>query len=763
MLRLFVAICGLLFLYNPCQGKKVELSVDRSQYDMSFQSLSKTWDEAMPIGNGTIGSLVWQSGDHLRMSIDRVDFWDLRPVDELSGDKFSFAWLYNQVMKNDYKPVQQQFDRPYSLYPGPSKIPGAGIELPLSGMGAIERVHLYQKEAVCEVLWKSGRRLQCFIHAEQPVGWFIIDGADADYIPQLVPPTYEKEGVNANVQDHSKHSLQKLGYKQGAVEKCGDNKLVYKQCGWGTFSYTVAIKWKVQNGQLIGVWSATSSLVKEDASEWVDDAWKKGITHYYQTHLDWWNSFYAHSSITIPDKVIERQYYNEVYKMGCIARKNSYPISLQAVWTADNGKLPPWKGDYHHDLNTQLSYWPFYTGNYLEEGYGYLNTLWNQRETHKAYTKDFFGTEGLNVPGVCTLQGQPMGGWCQYAMSPTASAWLGQHFYLHWKYSQDRKFLKERAYPYIKDVATYLEQFTVLKDGKRVLPLSSSPEFYDNSINAWFKTMTNYDCALIHFIFDAAAELASELGLKTESTHWHKLQKELPDYELAANGGLSIAKGHPYVKSHRHFSHLMAIHPLGLIDKSHGDAEAAIIDSTLATLEKCGPNLWTGYSYSWFANLKARAFDGEGASRALRIFAECFCLRNGFHANGDQSKTGKSKFTYRPFTLEGNMAFASGVQEMLLQSHTGIIKVFPAIPTEWKDVSFKQLRAMGAFLISAEMRQSEVVSVEIVSEKGGILKIKNPFKKKYKLVSKKQSRITEADGILKIATKPGERVTLVSL
>ena len=85
---------------------------------------------------------------------------------------------------------------------------------------------------------------------------------------------------------------------------------------------------------------------------------------------------------------------------------------------------------------------------------GYLNTLWNQREVYRKYTKQYFECEGINVPGVCTLTGEPMGGWIQYAMSPTVSAWLSQHFYLHWKYSADNVFLKERAYPFTKDVAT---------------------------------------------------------------------------------------------------------------------------------------------------------------------------------------------------------------------------------------------------------------------------------------------------------------------
>ena len=83
--------------------------------------------------------------------------------------------------------------------------------------------------------------------------------------------------------------------------------------------------------------------------------------------------------------------------------------------------------------------------------------------------------------------------------------------------------------------------------------------------------------------------------------------------------------------------------------------------------------------------------------------------------------------TYRPFTLEGNFAFAAGLQEMLLQSYAGFIEVFPAVPASWKDISFHTLRAEGAFLISAEMKEGSVRSIEITSEKGGLMKLKNPF------------------------------------
>ncbi len=419
-----------------------------------------------------------------------------------------------------------------------------------------------------------------------------------------------------------------------------------------------------------------------------------------------------------------------MYKLGAASGNGAPPISLQAVWTADNGKLPPWKGDFHNDLNTQLSYWPAYSSNHLEQERGFIDWLEKNKPQFENYTKQYFETPGLNAPGVSTLTGQPMGGWIQYSFGPTVSAWLGHHYYLHWRYSMDREFLEKEAYPWIAGVAAYLEAFTVIDEhGFRTLPLSSSPEIFDNSRDAWFPDITNFDLALMRWTFEKAAELATELGKDNDAARWNALLAQCPGFDIDPQSGFTFASGFPYQDSHRHFSHLMAFHPLGLVDWSKGERDQAIIKSTIATLDKYGPDWWCGYSYSWLGNLKARAFDGEGAAEALRTFAECFCLPNSFHVNGDQSGTGKSKFTYRPFTLEGNFAFAAGVQEMLIQSHTGTILLFPAIPEDWKDVSFSTLRTEGAFLVSAKMENGEVTEVNILSEKGGELKLLNPFEK----------------------------------
>lgn len=747
----------LAVLFMACSDR---LKTQGSIHDLQFTDLSKTWDEGIPLGNGVVGALVWQKDSVLRMSLDRVDLWDLRPNDSLSGENNRFKWVYEQRMKGDYGKVQQKFDAPYDRLPAPSKIPGAGIEFNLTGLGQVEQVHLYLNNALCEVDWKNGMQMQSFVHATKPVGWFRFENVKENFVPALVPPVYEKGKAGVDLGPVSGLDLRRLGYKQGEVKE-GKHSLVYRQQGWGDFFYDVVVKWEYNGNVLTGVWSVASSISGENAETLANEALQRGIEKDYADHLVFWDYFWKQSGISLPDSVLEKQYYNELYKFGSAARENSYPISLQAVWTADNGNLPPWKGDYHHDLNTQLSYWPAYTGNHLKEGMGYLNTLWTQKEINKRYTRQYFEVEGLNVPGVATLTGEPMGGWIQYAMSPTVSAWLSQHFYLHWQYSRDRDFLQNRAYPYLKEVATFFEQFTEKgRDGKRRLPLSSSPEIRDNSREAWFTEMTNYDLALVKFAFTAAAELAGEVGQKEEAAHWTELAGELPDYSLEKNGAMMFAPGAPYRDSHRHFSNAMAIHPLGLIDWSKGERDRQIIRATIDNFDKYGPGYWTGYSYSWLGNMKARAFDGEGAAEALKIFAECFCLKNTFHVNGDQSKSGKSYFTYRPFTLEGNFAFAAGIQEMLIQSHTGVIRLFPAIPKDWKNISFRQFRTYGAFLVSAEMKDGKVQQVTVRSEKGGILKMYSPFIRESFKVSGNRNEFKNDGNILEIPMESGEVIYL---
>jgi len=729
--------------------------------NLRFTELAKTWDEAIPLGNGMLGALIWQKDNTLRFSLDRADLWDLRPMENLDKPEWKFAWVKEQREKDTYANVQQMFDAPYDRNPAPSKIPGCAIEFNIFPFGEIESVKLDLTIALCEVRWKNGILLQTFISAEKTTGWFRFSGLKESLGFGLIPPAYTFQGDTAADNSHSGQDLRLLGYPAGEswAEK---NHTMYKQEGWGGFKYQVSLRFNESKGITEGCWSISSEYPGWEkqipANEQTVASMNAGFSEELKKHKEWWHNYWSQSSISIPDTILSKQWYLEMYKLGAASGNAAPPISLQAVWTADNGKLPPWKGDFHHDLNTQLSYWPAYSSNHLEQEMGFLTWLQKNRPEFEKYTRQYFGVTGLNVPGVTTLTGQPMGGWIQYSFGPTVSAWLGHHFYLHWRYTMDREFLEKEAWPWIRDVALFLDELSVTdKNGFKKLPLSSSPEIFNNSRQAWFDQTTNFDLGLVRWTFEKAAELASELGKTEESAKWEKVLSQWPSYDIDPETGFTFIKGVPYNESHRHFSHLIAFHPLGIIDWSKGEEDQKIIKSTIATLDRIGPDWWCGYSYSWLGNLKARAFDGNGAAEALRTFSRYFCLKNSFHVNGDQSKSGKSKFVYRPFTLEGNFAFASGIQEMLIQSHTEIVKIFPAIPDDWKDVSFSKLRAEKAFLISAVMEEGEVTDVEIFSEKGGDIKLFNPFKKDKINCS---SSFTTDDNILIINTTPGQNISI---
>lgn len=759
------SVLFLVLLLFSCALERSEQRINNAAgHGLRFGVLAKSWDEAVPLGNGELGALVWQKSGHLRFSLDRSDLWDLRPIESFDKPEFNYRWVTEQVLKGDYTHVQQLFDVPYNQLPGPSKIPGAALEFEVASLGAENKVQLKVNEAICIIQWDSEATLETFVQADSPVGWFLFKNVPEGFGPELIPPEYQKQDKSEQENALVGQDLQRLGYTQGKTIK-NLNKIRYRQKGWGGFEYEVAVAWKNSGEEGIeGCWSVSSTFSEEKsgkrAEQIVGESLKKGFKNSLESHRMWWNNFWARSSICLPDSILENQWYMEQYKFGSAARAEAPPISLQAVWTADHGKLPPWKGDFHHDLNTQLSYWPAYSGNHLDLEEGFLNWLWKNRETFKRYTQNYFGTNGLNVPGVTTLTGEPMGGWIQYSFGPTVSAWLGQHFYLHWIYSKNTDFLQEKAYPWMKDVAVYLDEISIRNEnGLRKLPISSSPEINDNRIDAWFIETTNFDLALIRFTFEKAAEMAGELGKKDEAEKWAQILGEWPQLALAGkNNGLAFAPSYPYEESHRHFSHLLGWHPLGILDWNDGEKEQNIIEATLKDLEKFGSDFWVGYSFSWLGNLYARAFKGEKAAETLRVFAENFCLPNSFHVNGEQHNRGYSRFKYRPFTLEGNFAFAAGIQEMLLQSHSGVVRIFPAIPAGWRDVSFYGLRAVGAFVIDAEKKSGKVVGIRIFAEKGGIIQLKNPFDQKGLKIT--GGEVLKKGEILRIKTSPGELVEL---
>ena len=210
------------------------------RHDLVFPSLPASWDEGLPLGNGMLGELVWKNGPFLRLSLDRADLWDLRPMKNLDAPEWKFRWVVEQWLKGDYGPVQNKFDAPYDAEPAPSKIPAAALEFDIGSWGPVKEARLSLAEGLATVRWQDGRMLETFVHADSPAGWFRWSGVPSGFQPVLRMPDYQTSEA-AGVKDPvTGQDLRRLGYRQGGV-RMGPNTIVYRQDGWGGFYYVVAV------------------------------------------------------------------------------------------------------------------------------------------------------------------------------------------------------------------------------------------------------------------------------------------------------------------------------------------------------------------------------------------------------------------------------------------------------------------------------------------------------------------------------------------
>lgn len=665
------------------------------------------WDEAIPLGNGLTGGLLWGQGDIVRLSIDRGDLWDERLPEVQHEQGWTYENIQRLVKERNQAELERLFDWPYENIAYPTKLPGVRLELRLPKGCVLTDFSLNLGQAVGAASWNGGK-LEAFFNATTP-GAIVSSSAKIEEFDLVAPA-----------------SLTALGYKPAAKGKTEDSRWLVQEAALG-LKYAVCVE-RSEDGKVLAIATAVSRDQTDpltSARTMALTALKTRVEAQKREHVRWWKRFWERSSVRVPNERIQQQYDLALYYYGSGSRRGAPPLPLQGVWTADAGTLPPWKGDFHHDLNTQLTYWPYLGSGHFDEGLCFLDFLFAQLPKDRQFAKRFYGVDGAIVPGVSTLDGQPTAGWSMYSLSPTMSAWLAQSFDDHWRYTQDRRFLADRAYPFCSAVGQALVSL-MKPDAKGMLklPLSSSPEIHDNSLEAWVNPNSNFDLALLKWLFGVLVEQAKALGKVEEGENWRNVSTHLDDFAREPSGALMVDAKEPLTESHRHHSNLMAIHPLGLINSDGSDLDRKTIAASLDKLKSLGTDWWCGYSFSWAACIYARVGMGDDALRNLDTYAKAFVLRNGFHANGDQTKSGLSKFTYRPFTLEGNFAAAQAVNEMLLQSWGGTIRLFPGTSETWKDVGFKDLRAEGGFKVSATFTDGRIHSIRIEATADQLLRLR---------------------------------------
>lgn len=425
-----------------------------------------------------------------------------------------------------------------------------------------------------------------------------------------------------------------------------------------------------------------------------------GAEKLLQQHKRWWKQYWGKSSLQLPDETLEQLWYRANYFLAAGSEPGNAPMPLQGVWCADDDQLPPWKGDYHNDLNTQFTYCHYLTANHPEQGKVFLDYLWSLRPQAAKFARAFYGTAGECLPSVMDIDGGALGGWPMYSLSPTNQIWLCQMFYEYYRLTGDKEFLRTRVEPYFTATAACLEELLQEgPDGKLVLPVSSSPEIHDDEAASWLTPNSNYDLALLHYLFHTLVQIEYQLG--NPRGYWHAMEAKLAPLSVDTETGLMLSPNETLQETHRHFSHAMAIEPLCML-RYENPQDRSVIDATVDHLVHLGSGQWVGFSFGWMALLQIARSNGNGALYELHRFAEHFLSRNGFHLNGDYKNSGVCDFHYRPFTLEADFLAAHAVQKMLLRSEKNHIEVLPACPQGWKNepVAFQNLRAENGLLIS---------------------------------------------------------------
>ncbi len=690
----------------------------------------ESWDEALPLGNGHLGCLVYGDGD-LRMTVDRIDLWDRRVAPEAKEAGFNYENLI-KTAHEDWDEHWRLFDMAYGhSYPTKLTVGRLAFHDIIDGNSHFT---LDMAAAEASVMTRLGE-IRVFMDARNFIGVAKVPHG-AEFEIQVPRYIFAPDGESAplaptetNIEGDFKYSLKGLGYP--AVEIHTDGAFTYTyQRTKDNFSYGIVVFRKdcLDCDELyFDIWQSRDGITLDEEMKKLAGFSSVGYAELLAEHKKYWDSFYGVSAVTTGDAQFDSYYIKSKYLFASTSREGSIPMSLQGVWTADNGKLPPWKADFHGDVNLQVSYEAFMKAGHFPEGRVLCDYLWDTRDSFRRFTEQFFGFSGLLLPGIFSIDGKPLGGWPQYAYNPVCGMWLAKCFDEYYLYTGDEEFFKTRAYPFLTELADSTIKI-LREDGEWLaLPLTSSPEFFEGEPEAYLPSQSNFELSILKNLFTIVKRYADKVGNREASAEYGRILSRLKPYEMNSDGSLRICKEQDLDRSHRHFSHMLAICPFHLFS---AERDRDIILANIKKLEHYGTDEWVGFSFVCLAELAAYIGEGNRAYRYMRDFIEAYTVENGFHLNGDFRYYGHSTvYNYRPFTLEAVMEFAKALQDMMLSCDDGAIILFPAIPYNWRKnkISFERLCAHGGIKLSASYEGGNVTRLTLYIPEKMKLTFKNTF------------------------------------
>lgn len=701
-----------------CCYCQIDWKTFMSKQDMIWNRLPQTWYEAPFMGNGSMGTYICKEPGKNAIRID-----------------------VNNSMVHDHRKDDK------SIYGRCRLLIGYFLLQPVGEItSGTMRLDLWNAETRSCIRTASGEiRLKAYVTSESP---YIIVEAEAtegekDFRWQFYPESTDSPRQLNAIRKKSKNHLKKdyvsnppsQLYERNGLDYCWQPLLD----GGGT-----ATVWKEmrKGNKRILVISNAHSFPEMNALQKAETALTNlqiaDLPALRQAHQDWWHAYYPQSFISLPDKKIENFYWAQIYKLASATRIGGGLLDNSGPWQV----LTPWPNAWWN-LNVQLSYWPVYTSNRLELGMPIVDVVNDNFENlinnvPEAYRKDaaalpvatdfnLVGTD-IRVPG-----SNP---FAQVGNLP----WLCHNLWLQYRYSMDEAILRNVIFPTLRRAINFYIPF-LEKDEQGILHLKEtySPE-YGNAKDC------NYDIALLRWGCETLLETCRILSIDDNlCPTWQHIVDNLTNYPQNENG-IMIGKDVPYSHSHRHFSHLLMFYPLYLLNaEQQGSKE--LLEKSIEHWHSMPDNI-LGFSYTG-ASLLYAAF-GEG-NKALEKLNGLFALT--LRPNTMYMESGP--------VIETPLSGAQCVHDMLLQSWGKKIRVFPAVPSQWKNIQFKDLRTEGAFLVSAVRKEGKTINIQIKSLAGEPCTLQTDMKNPIVKIGN-ATLTTKGENEYALDLKKGETVTITT-
>ena len=717
------ALLLLFVLFNPLLSnaqveslKKIDWPTYMAQHDLVWEEIPKQWNEGAFVGNGQVGMMIYANmGDNrLDFHIGRHDVTDHR----LAPDKKTSMGVKGANL----------FD--YSrLDIGSMLLRPAGKILTMK-----LRQDLWNAEVrgtittdLGEITFRAFTPYNRMLNLIELSSTEKKDGKDVDFHWEWKAGNPISPRVLANPESKAGKDYA-LNPKPEIKKVDGIDVCVQPLLAGGDY----ATAWKEtkvkENSSLIYIATANeipaSNISAKVAVKTIKDAASIKLSKLKKAHRNWWHDYYQKSFISIPDGRMESFFWIQMYKMACCSRGDGPALDLMGPFF----KNTSWPGLWWN-LNVQLTYWPFNASNHLDIAENFITLIDDNF--------DFM---------LAKHSGKNLGDF----------AWAMHNYWLIFRYKGDLKAIQDKWVPKAMQIARLYESKQIRNDkGKIELTPMGSPEFHG------FEAFpnTNYNLAILRWLLNTLIESNERTNNHAEEIAvWKKTLHDLIDYPKDENG-LMIASNQPLDISHRHYSHLLALYPLFQLNPDSKQDRDLVVKSVEHWHNIQGGKGLVGYSYTGAASLYAALGMGNEANSALQTFlygdlGGGMLLANTFYVEGNG----------RNPVIETPLSAASSIMELLFQSWGGKLRVFPAIPDDWKDASYDQLRGQGGFLVSASRSDGKTQWIKIKSLVGLPCIVKVPgWTSAVSLAKNNDIKVRKiADGEFNIGLKAGQEVTLIS-